>query len=217
MRVSAVVRMRIVACRDDRLRDSKVGDDRRAAGDEDVVRLDVAVHDAVLVRVGERLGDVAENADRRANRQRSRLKHLAQRRALDEGHGIVGKAVRLARREHGDDVRMLEPRGELDLALESRDGEPAASSGGSTLTTTLRPSARLLGDEDARHAAAAELTLDGVGGAEAGLELIASETASRGIDSRGVTSLSRRARTPLAGSHPSLPPGDSRIHAPHLF
>ena len=37
--------------------------------------------------------------------------------------------------------------------------------------TTLRPSAVSLGDEDARHAAAAELALEGVGGAEGLLEL----------------------------------------------
>ena len=50
-----------------------------AAGEQHVVRLDVAVHDAALVRVGERLRDVAQDADRlgrsaarrRASRARS--------------------------------------------------------------------------------------------------------------------------------------------------
>ena len=37
---------------------------------------------------------------------------------------------------------------------------PARNSGGSTFTTTRRPSSHLLGDEHAAHAAAGELTLD---------------------------------------------------------
>ena len=56
---------------------------------------------------------------------------------------------------------MLQPRRELDLALEALALTTApASSGGSTLTTTVRPSARFVGDEHARHAAAAELALE---------------------------------------------------------
>ena len=48
---------------------------------------------------------------------------------------------------------------------------PAASSGGSTLTTTLRPSAVSVGEEDARHAAAAELALERVGVSQRVLKL----------------------------------------------
>ncbi len=39
---------------------------------------------------------------------------------------------------------------------------PSSRSGATTLMTTLRPKRDLVGDEDARHAAAAELALDGV-------------------------------------------------------
>ena len=46
----------------------------------------------------------------------------------------------------------------------------AAISGGSTLITTLRPSAALRRRKDARHATATELALDGVGAAERFLE-----------------------------------------------
>ncbi len=62
---------------------------------------------------------------------------------------------------------------------------PAASSGESTLTTTLRPSACLVGDEDARHAAAAELALDGVRSAQRRLELALE--VCHGGESRGGT------------------------------
>ena len=47
----------------DGFRDAEVADDGAATGEEHVVRLDVAVHDAVLVRVGQRFGDVAQDAD----------------------------------------------------------------------------------------------------------------------------------------------------------
>jgi hypothetical protein len=46
----------------DRLRNSKVGDHRRAAGQQDIVGLDVAMHDTALVRVCQGSGDVAEDA-----------------------------------------------------------------------------------------------------------------------------------------------------------
>ena len=50
--------------RAERLGDAEVGDRGRAAGEQDVVRLDVAMHDAALVRVGERARDVLEDRDR---------------------------------------------------------------------------------------------------------------------------------------------------------
>ena len=93
-----------------------------AAGEQDVVGLDVAVDDAAFVRVGERFRDVAEDARplrRSAARRLGRAR--AQRFALDEGHRVVRESVDLAGDEDRDDVRMLEARGELDLALEAVD------------------------------------------------------------------------------------------------
>ena len=48
----------------DGFRDPEVGDDRRAAREQHVVGLDVAMHDAALVRVRQRLRHVAQDADR---------------------------------------------------------------------------------------------------------------------------------------------------------
>ena len=53
--------------------DAEVRDDRCASAHEDVVRLDVAVDDASVVREGERLGDVAEQPDHFGDRQRAAL------------------------------------------------------------------------------------------------------------------------------------------------
>ena len=60
--------------RADGFRDAEVGDDRGAAGEQHVVRLDVAVHDAALVRVGERLRDVLEDARRLRRRRAARAR-----------------------------------------------------------------------------------------------------------------------------------------------
>ena len=72
----------------DGLRDAEVGDDRRAPGEEDVVRLDVAVHDAALVRVGERARDVAQDA-RPPRRSDSGPRPSRARRLSPSTNGIV--------------------------------------------------------------------------------------------------------------------------------
>src|SRR5688572_16248318 len=50
---------RIRASSSDRLGDPEISNHCAAAGDHDVVRLDVPMYDAVVMRIGERLGDVA--------------------------------------------------------------------------------------------------------------------------------------------------------------
>ena len=68
--VSVAPARRVGARRADRLRDAEVGDDRGAAGQQHVVRLDVAMDDAALVRVRERLRHVAQHADDFGDRER---------------------------------------------------------------------------------------------------------------------------------------------------
>ena len=128
------------ARRADRLRDAEVGDDRRAAREQHVVRLDVAVHDAALVRVRQRLRDVVQDADDFGDRERSAREPRAQRFAFDERHRVEGQPVRVARGEHRNDVRLLQRGDGADLALEALGAEPCASSGDSTFTTTFRSS-----------------------------------------------------------------------------
>ena len=90
------------------------------AGDEDIVRLDVAVHDTVLVRVRERVTDVAQNEHRVLHRQPAVVHEpLAQRAVFLVRHDVVQESVGLPRIVERHDVRMVETRGDLDLAQEA--------------------------------------------------------------------------------------------------
>ncbi|CAA9298234.1 MAG: hypothetical protein AVDCRST_MAG11-638 [uncultured Gemmatimonadaceae bacterium] len=104
-------------------RDAEVGDHGAAAlaVEQDVVGLDVAVHHAARVRVGERVGDVGEDAADHGHR-RARLPAEARAEALplDERHDEVGQPVALVDRVDGHHVRVRERRGGLHLALEPR-------------------------------------------------------------------------------------------------
>ena len=121
------------------------------------------MHDAAGVRVSQCAGDLAQHADRLADRQLATARQAsAQRFAIDERHGEVGKAVGLARGEHRDDVRVLQLGGEADLALEPLDRDLARHGVGQDLDHHLPLERMFLGDEHARHAATAELPLDAV-------------------------------------------------------
>ena len=96
----------------------------------------------------------------------------AQRLAFDEGHDEVrrlaaGAVVDGAGVEDREDVGMLEPRGELDLAEEPRDARRARSSSGrTTLMATRAAVAQVPRQIDRRHPAGADLALEGVAVAE---------------------------------------------------
>jgi hypothetical protein len=104
-----------------RFRQSEVDELRVAVvGDHHVLRLQIAMHDPVLVRAGEAVGD----ADQVADELRRVVVHvLAQARAADQLHrqvvhvpAIDGRAADVVDR---DDGRMIECRGRACLALES--------------------------------------------------------------------------------------------------
>ena len=134
--------------------------------DEDVLRLDVAVHHPLAVRDGECIGDVTGERDRLLDRQGPAGEELAERRAAHERHRVPEEPVALAGAQQRDDVRVLEPRGELDLATEAVDAHAAGEVGWQDLDHHRATQRTLGGDEDARHPAAAEFALDGVALAE---------------------------------------------------
>jgi hypothetical protein len=72
--------------------------------------------------------------------------------------------------EQRHDVRMLQRRGQLNLAIEPVDAHFQREVGRKNFHDDAAGEARLFGHEDAAHAAPAELSLDSVGAAQCGLE-----------------------------------------------
>ncbi len=88
--------------------------------EQDVVRLDVAVHDVVAVRVGQRVGHLPRDARRVADRELLlRVEELAQRRAVDAAHDDVKDLLLPADLVDRHDVRMLEARDRLRFVQEA--------------------------------------------------------------------------------------------------
>src|SRR5689334_15566802 len=136
-----------------------------------VLWLDVAMHDAMLVRALECKGDIAQDRNRARERYGALLDPVAQRHAVDERHRIERETGGLSRGEHGDDAWVLQPRGNLDLALEPFTGDVRRELWAQDFDDNASRESSLLGEKDARHPAAAELTLDGIGGSQCGLKL----------------------------------------------
>ena len=104
----------------ERLADPEVEHDRAAVEEHHVLRLDVAVHDAFAVRVRERARYLLEDArDVDERHGPFAIDALAERLAVDERHRVVERRARLTGGQERDDVRMLKPCREADLALEA--------------------------------------------------------------------------------------------------
>ena len=134
-----------------------------ALGQEDVVRLDVAVDDPVPVGVGQGVDYLAQDPYGLGHRQLAFPRELhPERLARDERHDVVQQIARGAGGEEGDDVGMLQAGRELDLAFEPLDVHRGAHLGRQELDDDLAAEAGFLGEEHAAHAAAAQLLQDAV-------------------------------------------------------
>src|SRR5207249_3313133 len=85
--------------------------DVAVAPDHHVVRLEIAMHDALLVRRMESERDLDGDVERFNDRQRTRADVLAQRRAVDEFHRDERRAVTLADVVDGQNMWVIERRG----------------------------------------------------------------------------------------------------------
>ncbi len=84
---------------------------------EDILRLDVAMHDAAPVCVFQCARDLGDDSDCVVNRQlRSGVEQLTQRLSIHGGHDVEKHAIDVARVEQRDDVRMVQFRGEMNLS-----------------------------------------------------------------------------------------------------
>ena len=153
----------------DRAGDAEVGDDRVARQEQHVAGLDVAVDDVEVVRVGERVGDLAGDRQRLLHRQRADpVELLPERLALDVGHDVVQDAGVLARVVDRQDVGMGQAGGDLDLAEEPLGAEREGDVGPQDLDRDPPPLPQVLGDEDGGHPAASDLAVDDVAAAQHG-------------------------------------------------
>jgi hypothetical protein len=99
--------------------------------------------------------------------------------ALDKGHREPELACRLARIVNREDVRMLQPGGELDLALEPLGTQRVGEIGVQDLKRDRPVVPEILREEDRGHPAPAELTLDPVAIRQAAFKLLAQVSHSR--------------------------------------
>jgi hypothetical protein len=152
-----------------------------AVGEEDVLGLDVAMDHVVPARVVEGRRDLAGDPHRLRNPELLlALDSRAQRLALDERRCVIQHAVRPPRMQQRQDVRVRQPREELDLLDEAIAVDGLGALRPQDLQRDPAPQPVLGGQVDDGLATAAELALDRVA-----------------IDSRGIGH-----RWPRSGSGP---------------
>ena len=144
-------------------RDAKVGDDGAAVLQEHVLRLDVAMYDAVAVRVVERAGHLGRDSERLGNCELLfRVEPVAKSVALDERHHVEEQAIRGAAVEQRQDVRMLQRRRRLDLSEEAVAADHRGEIRVKDLDRDGTIVLQVVRGVDGRHAALPELALDAV-------------------------------------------------------
>ena len=143
--------------------DAEVGDQGRPVLQQRVLRLDVAMDDALAMGVVERGGDFPREPQGLVHRELLlALQARAQRFAGDVGHDVVEQAVGLARVDQPEDVRVLEVGGDLDLAEEALAAEHGGELGVEDLDGDLAAVLEVLGEVDGGHAALAQLAQDAI-------------------------------------------------------
>ena len=159
--------------RGDGPRHAEVGDDRVALLDQDVLGLDVAVHDPLPVRVVEGVGRLAREPERACQGKPAVASEMvAKGAALDIRGDIVEKAVRLARVVERQQMRMVQPGHDPDLAQEALGAEHLGESRLQDLERDDAVVPQVAGEIDHGHAAVADLTIDGVPARERGPEAV---------------------------------------------
>jgi hypothetical protein len=142
-------------------RDSEVRNQGVLTGEEDVVGLDVAMDEVSLVCIAQRVGDFTKYPHRGVGRKGTVPGDPpGQGFSFDEGHHVVEEPVRLTRVVDGQNVWVLQPGGDLDLAREAlwphRGGEFRAKDLDRDLTVMLE----ILREIHRGHPAGTEFAID---------------------------------------------------------
>ena len=128
--------------------------------DDDVRRFDVAVHDALGVCRGQRVGELDADVEHVGDAQRPASDAVAQRLALQQFHHEVGRALVHADVVNRADAGMAERAGGPRLEAEALEGAVAAERRHrQELQRHLAAQSGVFRHPDHAHAAGAELTL----------------------------------------------------------
>ncbi len=166
----------------DRDRDPEVRDHCHALVQQDVLGLDVAVDHTVAVRVVQGRGDLPRQLRGVFDREPAfTVQANAQRLALHHRHHVIEEPVGLARIVQRQDVRMIEPGRDPDLAQEPFGAEHGRQLRPQHLERDPAVVPQVLGQVDRCHAALAELPLDAVAIGEGGRQPFGDGTHRRSI------------------------------------
>jgi hypothetical protein len=144
-------------------RDPKIGHERSSLVQQDVLGLDVAMDDAVPMRVVEGARDFGCDAHGVAYWKPWLSRNsLSQRLAVHERHHVKQRAVGLSRVEERQDVRMLQLRGRADLLEESIGAEQRCQIRMQHVQGDAAIVPDIVREPDRGQASGAELALDDV-------------------------------------------------------
>jgi hypothetical protein len=142
---------------------TEIRDERVSALQEDVLGLDVAMDDALGVRVVQRISNLPSDCNGVFNRQlcfagQSRSQGLARH----QRHDVIQLAFRLAAVEQRENVRMLQSRGGPNLTQEPFDAEGLAQARMQHLDRHVTIVPDIVCEIHGRHATRTDLALNAI-------------------------------------------------------
>ena len=146
-----------------RQRDAEIGHHRVAGPQQDVLRLDVAVHNTQRVRRAEGIGDLAGNLYGIFKRQLPfALQTTAQRLARHVRHHVEQQSVGRAAVEQRQDVRVLQLGRGANLAQKAFDAERFTEVGVQHFDGDVALVLEIVREVDGGHTSGTELALDAI-------------------------------------------------------
>ena len=153
-------------------RDAEISNERVITRDENVRGLDVAMYHSLGVCIAQCISDFTQDSRRFVHGQLACAREpVAKVLAADERHGVVEEISACAGCKKGNNVRMLQPRGELDLAAKAVGVQSSGEVGRQNLDHNLAAEVGVCRHEDTRHSPTAKLAVDLIDRAEYFLQL----------------------------------------------
>ncbi len=149
--------------RRDRSRDSEIRHYRMPRLEQDVLRLDVAMHDIMAVGVAQGIRNLARDLHCLGERELAcSVEPIPQRLSFDVGHHVIQQTGSLARIVERQDVRVCEAGRDFDLLEKPFRAECRGQLGLQDLDGDFAMMLEVLGEVDRGHPATPQLALEGV-------------------------------------------------------